>query len=104
MCRRPLMNAPTKLRPAGEAFAGFSVQPAWDRVAVALNERGSAVLEKLLAPEECGRIAALYRNDGGFRNRVVMSRHGFGKGEYKYFSYPLPDTVARLRASFYPPL
>src|SRR6185437_15848413 len=104
MCRRPFMNAPTKIQGTGEASAGCPVRAGWDRVATMLNEQGSAVLEKLLTPGECGRIAALYRNDGGFRNRVVMSRHGFGKGEYKYFSYPLPEPIAGLRSALYPPL
>ena len=98
------MNAPTKIQRTGEASAGCPVRAGWDCVATMLNEQGSAVLEKLLTPGECGRIAALYRNDGGFRSRVVMSRHGFGKGEYKYFSYPLPEPVAGLRSALYPPL
>jgi uncharacterized protein len=67
-----------------------------------LNAQGCAVLDKLLTPKECRQLAALYRNDDGFRSRVVMSRHGFGKGEYKYFSYPLPDLIARLRTTLYP--
>jgi hypothetical protein len=76
----------------------------WDRIAADLNAQGSAVLEGLLAPEECRRIAALYDKDDGFRSRVIMSRHGFGKGEYKYFAYPLPEPIAGLRAALYPPL
>ena len=69
-----------------------------------LNAQGCAVLEKLLTPDECRQLAALYRSDDGFRSRVVMARHGFGKGEYKYFSYPLPGLIARLRTALYPPL
>lgn len=73
-------------------------------VAADLNAHGCAVLDKLLTPKECRQLAALYQNDDGFRSRVVMARHGFGKGEYKYFSYPLPDLIARLRTALYPPL
>jgi len=76
----------------------------WDAVAGDLNTQGSAVVERLLEPAQCRSLAALYSEDGLFRSRVVMSRHGFGRGEYKYFSYPLPNTVARLRADLYPHL
>src|SRR6185312_13295847 len=69
-----------------------------------LDARGSAVLEGLLSSEECRRLAGLYPVDAGFRSRVVMARHGFGRGEYKYFSYPLPDIIARLRTALYPRL
>ena len=65
--------------------------------------RGYAV-RPLLKPDTCATIAALYDEQAPFRSRVVMARHGFGRGEYKYFSYPLPDPVARLRAALYPPL
>jgi uncharacterized protein len=76
----------------------------WNRVADELGEQGAAVLQQLLTPDECRAIAALYEDDGRFRSRVVMARHGFGKGEYKYFSYPLPDLVADLRSALYPRL
>jgi uncharacterized protein len=76
----------------------------WSRVADALDEQGSAVLEKLLTPEECRNVAALYADESPFRSRVVMSRHGFGKGEYKYFSYPLPALIGDLRTALYPRL
>jgi hypothetical protein len=76
----------------------------WTRVSQDLDAQGSAVLEHVLSPEECRELSALYPNDGLFRSRVVMGRHGFGRGEYKYFSYPLPDLVAGLRASIYPRL
>ena len=76
----------------------------WTRVSQDLDAQGSAVLEHMLSPEECRELSALYPNDGLFRSRVVMGRHGFGRGEYKYFSYPLPDLVASLRASIYPRL
>lgn len=76
----------------------------WARVAQDLDARGSAILEGLLAPDESQALAALYPVDAIFRTRVVMARHGFGRGEYKYFSYPLPDIIAGLRAALYPRL
>ena len=76
----------------------------WDRLSQELDLRGSAVAENLLTRTECDGLAALYGESDGFRSRVVMSRHGFGQGEYKYFSYPLPDRVAGLREAFYPRL
>ena len=76
----------------------------WKRVSTELDAEGSAVIGKLVAPAECQTLAALYPDEKRFRSRVVMSRHGFGRGEYKYFSYPLPDLIAELRATLYPPL
>ena len=58
----------------------------------------------LLTPDECAALAASYADDTLFRSRIVMARHGFGRGEYKYFAYPLPELVAALRAALYPPL
>ena len=81
-----------------------AMQADWARVGSDLNGHGSAVLEKLLTPGDCERLAARYVEDDGFRSRIVMSRHGFGRGEYKYFSYPLPEPVAGLRTALYPPL
>jgi hypothetical protein len=80
------------------------VQAGWDRIASLLNEQGSVVLEKLLSPNDCEKLAGRYAMDDCFRSRIVMSRHGFGKGEYKYFSYPLPESIASLRGALYPPL
>ena len=76
----------------------------WTNVAPDLDAQGSAMLEHLLSPEECRAISALYPQDDLFRSRVVMGRHGFGRGEYKYFSYPLPYLLAELRAVIYPRL
>lgn len=76
----------------------------WSRFAEDLSARGSAVIERILSPEDCDALAALYPDDTRFRSRVIMSRHGFGKGEYKYFSYPLPDIIADLRTALYPRL
>lgn len=74
---------------------------AWERVESDLNEYGGAVLEQLLAPDECESVAAIYPDDAAFRSRVVMARHGFGRGEYKYFRYPLPTLVEDLRTRLY---
>ncbi|MDA7416314.1 2OG-Fe(II) oxygenase [Xenophilus arseniciresistens] len=77
---------------------------AWERVEAGLDQEGAAVLPGLLTPAECEAAAALYDQPGRFRSRVVMARHGFGRGEYQYFAHPLPASVAALRASFYPRL
>jgi uncharacterized protein len=76
----------------------------WPRAASELDAQGWAVLPKLLRPEECERTVSLYDEDPLFRSRIVMARHGFGQGEYKYFAYPLPPLVAELRQSLYPRL
>jgi hypothetical protein len=76
----------------------------WKTVAAELDAQGWAVLPGLLDGPSCDAMAALYDEDARFRSRVVMTRHGFGKGEYKYFAYPLPAPVARLRGDLYPPL
>jgi hypothetical protein len=73
----------------------------WQKLSLELDGQGSATIEHLLAPEECQSLAALYSRNELFRSRVVMARHGFGRGEYKYFDYPLPDLVAELRTSLY---
>jgi hypothetical protein len=76
----------------------------WPRVTRGLDAQGSAVIERLISPKECAAVAALYANDALFRGRVVMAKHGFGRGEYKYFNYPLPEPIGRLRTALYPPL
>ncbi|MGH8211675.1 MAG: 2OG-Fe(II) oxygenase, partial [Rhodanobacteraceae bacterium] len=76
----------------------------WTRIGADLDARGAAVIEKLLVPEDCGKLVALYAQDDRFRSKVMMARHGFGRGEYKYFDYPLPRRVAGLRTALYPPL
>ena len=98
------MDTRARIRLADEATCEAPVRSDWDRVASDLNEHGSAILESLLSPTNCEQLAARYASDKGFRSRVVMSRHGFGKGEYKYFSYPLPEPILALRAALYPPL
>ncbi len=77
---------------------------AWEDIAASLAAHGNAVLPGLLTPEQCAGLAALYARDDIFRSRVVMARHGFGRGEYKYFAYPLPPLLDRLRHALYPPL
>jgi uncharacterized protein len=73
----------------------------WTAVGAALDVQGWAVLTSLLMPRECAALAGLYDDDKGFRSRVVMSRHGFGRGEYRYFAYPLPALIAALRPALY---
>jgi len=73
----------------------------WEQVSSDLDGQGGAVVEHLLSPDECQALSGLYANDEMFRSRVVMERHGFGRGEYKYLSYPLPDIVADLRTAVY---
>ena len=76
----------------------------WAETTDELNRQGSAVIPQLLTAPECAALVRLYPEGQHFRSRVVMQRHGFGQGEYQYFSYPLPATVARLRAMLYPAL
>ena len=76
----------------------------WAQVSGDLDAQGSAVINGLISPAECDALSALYPVDGLFRSRVVMGQHGFGRGEYKYFSYPLPDLIGRLRSTLYPQL
>jgi hypothetical protein len=76
----------------------------WNQVGIDLDAQGCAMLSGLLSADECGALAALYDDDARFRSRIVMSRHGFGRGEYKYFAYPLPEPIASLRPALYPPL
>lgn len=76
----------------------------WQRVEADLDAFGGSVLERLLTPQECNAVAAMYADAALFRSRVVMARHGFGSGEYKYFSYPLPTVVECLRTNLYPRL
>jgi hypothetical protein len=73
----------------------------WARVSNELDSHGWARFDGLLTGGECAAIAALYRDDRHFRSRIVMARHGFGRGEYKYFSYPLPGIVEALRTGLY---
>jgi len=89
---------------SGSASAARLAQIDWVSVAANLDAQGWAVLPGLIDPDASDGIAALYDNDSGFRSRVVMARHGFGRGEYRYFSYPLPTIIQELRSSLYPQL
>lgn len=100
------MHAAATHAPAADRSAATRAVDAidWVRVGDDLDAGGAAVIPKLLTPQQCGGLAALYPADDYFRSRIVMARHGFGRGEYKYFSYPLPEPVAGLRSALYPPL
>jgi hypothetical protein len=76
----------------------------WQGLTADLDTHGCAVVPSLLAPNECSAMAELYAQDEPFRSRVVMARHGYGRGEYRYFSYPLPPLVGELRGALYPHL
>jgi uncharacterized protein len=73
----------------------------WTEVVRSLDAEGTAVLPRLLDPDDCARLAAGYPKDGLYRSRIVMARHGFGRGEYKYFRYPLPGLLQDLREALY---
>jgi hypothetical protein len=74
----------------------------WRAIGSELDAYGCAILEKLLTPDECSDVASLYPHEEHFRSHVHMARHGFGKGEYRYFKYPLPDLIGGLRTALYP--
>lgn len=76
----------------------------WPEIAKHLDGNGWAVLNRLLSVDECRLLASLYGENDIFRSHIIMARHGFGRGEYKYFSYPLPDMIAGLRTTLYPQL
>jgi hypothetical protein len=100
------MNAPD-LKPAAANAADVAARVAaiqWPQIEAELDAHGAACVPYLLQPDECRGLKALYADDDAFRSRVVMSRHGFGQGEYRYFRYPLPPLVAALRAAVYPHL
>lgn len=73
----------------------------WEQIVHDLDAQGSAVLAQLITADECQWLAALYPQDELFRSHIIMGRHGFGRGEYKYFAYPLPDLLAGLRTTLY---
>ena len=97
-------NAASSSAPASDGARDRLAALDWSATAADLDAHGCAVIGPLLAPEQCEELAASYQVDGVFRSRVVMARHGFGSGEYQYFSYPLPRVVSELRAALYPPL
>ena len=98
------MSTPAKLSIAAENGADRLDALDWRRISQELDNQGSVVLERLVSADECRALAAMYLKDEFFRSRVVMGRHGFGRGEYKYFNYPLPDVIAELRTGLYPRL
>ncbi|MHB1205963.1 MAG: 2OG-Fe(II) oxygenase [Rhodospirillaceae bacterium] len=75
-----------------------------EKVYASLDEAGWSILPGLLSAAECDLVAGAYGSGKGFRSHVVMARHGFGRGEYRYYSYPLPPLVEKLRTGLYPPL
>jgi hypothetical protein len=87
-----------------EAWSATLATRDWSTVSADLEKQGWAILNRLLAPSACAEVTDLYDRDQAFRSRVIMARHGFGRGEYKYFSYPLPPLIAALRAVTYPRL
>jgi hypothetical protein len=99
-CMSALVDAAISARGAVERVKTLD----WLRISHELDAQGSAVLERVLLAEECRALAELYPDDSLFRSRVVMARHGFGRGEYKYFSYPLPEIIQGLRTELYPRL
>ena len=86
--------------PSAEISGRVDALP-WPQIETDLDAQGCAVLRRLLTPDECRAVAALYPYDAHFRSRIVMGRHGFGRGEYKYFAYPLPDLIGQLRPALY---
>jgi len=76
----------------------------WAAAETELDDFGCALLPGLLSQAETRQIAIAYKDDNQFRKRIVMARHGFGRGEYKYYNYPLPDVIQELRSTLYPPL
>ena len=76
----------------------------WEQVVKDLDAQGNAIIKGILSAAECDDVRALYPQRKLFRSEVIMERHGFGRGEYRYFSYPLPALIATLRTSLYPHL
>src|ERR1700704_5381286 len=98
-------HANNSIRPAPSSDIAARVAAIdWTQATADLDAQGCAVLKGLLSADECRALAALYPEEAHFRSRVVMGRHGFGRGEYKYFSYPLPILIAELRPNLYAPL
>jgi hypothetical protein len=107
VCETAVMKSAAKniARPVSQSAIAARIDATdWIRIGAELNAQGCAVIEQLLTAQQCAALAALYPDDARFRSRIVMGRHGFGRGEYKYFSYPLPDLIAELRPALYAPL
>ncbi len=86
---------------AQEDSPGRAAAIDWVRISGDLDVQGWALVPGLLSSNDCESVAAWYGREHGFRSRIVMGRHGFGRGEYRYFSYPLPDLVQALRGALY---
>jgi len=97
------MKAALNLVPDADAAATLEHFD-WPRVLQQLDTQGHAMLPGLLTPDACDRVASLYDRPALFRSKVTMARHGFGRGEYQYFAYPLPAPVGELREALYPRL
>lgn len=95
------MNARLLPQAAGEDVPARVAALDWRQIEASLAAHGCAHIEGLLSPEECASVASLYAQHERFRSTIVMARHNFGKGEYRYFSYPLPDLVRLLRTELY---
>jgi len=98
------VSAALQTRPDAGRIQGRVQMTDWPATATDLDAQGWAVLPGLLTQPECEATAGLYQSGGLFRSKVIMARHGFGRGEYQYFAYPLPDLVADLRNALYAPL
>src|ERR1700733_773539 len=101
------MNVPLTIVSPNSAVESAEARVArydWKTLSDELGGFGCAIIEKLLSPEECRQIAELYPQEGHFRSHIHMARHGFGKGEYRYFKYPLPELIGTLRTALYPRL
>ena len=98
------MSRPAALEVPEAKHAGRTLAVDWTGGGARSRCQGFAVLPKLLTPAECKDLSGYYSDNSRFRSRIDMTRHGFGRGEYKYFSYPLPDLIADLRTALYPPL
>jgi uncharacterized protein len=94
------MTAATKFQADSDRLGAID----WSAASADLDAQGYAVLPGLLSKPACDRTTVLYDRCDGFRSRVVMAQHGYGRGEYKYFAYPLPALVERLRTALYPHL
>ena len=101
------MPAPARIVQTPSAPASLAVRLAaldWPGIAADLDAHGCATTGPLLGEDDCAALTGSYPQDAPFRSRIVMARHGFGRGEYKYFAYPLPAVVAALREALFPPL
>jgi hypothetical protein len=95
------MTMPIRQRDGRGSIADRVNRLDWPRITRDLDDYGNAVLPAILSSPECDALAALYSDETCFRSHVVMERYNFGRGQYKYFRYPLPENISELRTSFY---